>query len=323
MRSSSKRPEFQGFSEYYDSEIAPYLSARETERKSAVKKMLTAISIGVAAALTFAILFPKAVFLLHLVIVSLILSFVIGLSFISRTRENISEGLFTRISSYFEFSYKPKILRPSFIRTFQRLNLVGIYNEEKWEDEIKGRRNELDFTLCEAHLEKVTGSGKEKRKRTVFRGQLLVIEYPKKFLGETVVLRDQGIANRFSKPGKYFQNIGIASPRFEKIFEAWSTDQVEARDILDPVVLERFAELDRLFDGARIRAAFSDNHVYIALSNGDKINMGSMFKPLDGPDRVDKIMHEFELIFDLIDVLVKQLDGRTGGAFSVDDVRSG
>ena len=43
------------------------------------------------------------------------------------------------------------------------------------------------------------------------------------------------------KPGKEYSHVGLASPEFEKAFEAWSTDQVEARELLDPLVLERFS----------------------------------------------------------------------------------
>ena len=182
-----------------------------------------------------------------------------------------------------------------------------------------GRAMALTLCFCEAHL-KYKSSGKNSSTRTVFHGQLLVIDYHKKFLGETVVRRDAGIFNRLGKPGKEFQRIGIVSPKFEKIFEAWSTDQVEARELLDPIVLERFEELDRLFDGAKLRAAFTGGILCLAMESGDKLNMGSMFAPLEGPERINRILHEFDLIFDLIDVLFKQV-GRMDGAFSVESVR--
>ena len=96
---------------------------------------------------------------------------------------------------------------------------------------------------------------------------------------------------------------------------------MEARELLDPLALERFEELDRLFEGAKLRAAFTGGKLLIAMETGDKLNMGSMFKSLDGPARVEKILHEFDLIFDLIDVLLKRVDTRLDGAFSVDAVR--
>ncbi len=151
---------------------------------------------------------------------------------------------------------------------------------------------------------------------------LVIIDYHKEFLGETVLKRDAGIFNRLMKPGKQFRRIGLASSKFEKIFEAWSTDQVEARELLDPLVLERFEEPDRLFGCAKFRAAFSNGKVLVALETGDKLNMGTIFKPLYGPECVAKILREFDLISDLIDILVKRSIGRLDGAFTVDAIKS-
>ncbi|MEJ2076595.1 MAG: DUF3137 domain-containing protein [Acidobacteriota bacterium] len=80
-------------------------------------------------------------------------------------------------------------------------------------------------------------------------------------------------------------------------------------------------EPNRELEGAKLRAAFSDGKLYIAVETGDRLNMGSMFAPLSGPERVDNILKAVDLIFDLIDVLLKRVDGRLDGAFSVEAVR--
>jgi hypothetical protein len=123
------------------------------------------------------------------------------------------------------------------------------------------------------------------------------------------------------KPGKGFQPVGLISSRFEKAFEAWSTDQVEARDLLDPIVLERFEELERLFGGKRLRAAFADGKLIIAIETGDRLNMGTMFKRLENKARVETVLKEFDVIFDLIDVILKRAEKPLTGAFSLADVK--
>ena len=102
--------------------------------------------------------------------------------------------------------------------------------------------------------------------------------------------------------------------------KAWSTDQVEARELLDPVVLERFQELERLFEGKGLQAAFTEGKLIIALSTGDRLNMGTMFKPLEGEDRVETIVSELDVIFDLMDVAVKRVDKKMSGAFTIDQL---
>ena len=317
----SGRKEFQGFDDFYTEEIAPYLKANEDARQEAV--LHTAL-IGIGAAVLAFAGFQFGPFGDG----NMQLAFFLGMAGIAagawrldKTRNNITHGLLQRVASKLGFSYQLEIGRPHYASDFDRLKLLPSYNRENWEDEVVGARHGADFKICESHLKYKT-SGKNSSTRTVFHGQLLVIDYHKEFLGETIVKRDAGIFNRLMKPGKGFQRVGLVSSEFEKIFEAWSTDQVEARELLDPLVLERFQELDRLFGGAKIRAAFSNGKVYVALETGDKLNMGSMFKPLQGPERVAKILQEFDLVFDLIDVLVKKAAGRLDGAFTVDAVKS-
>ena len=318
---ASGRKEFRGFDAFYERDIAPFLKANEKARQRAV---LQAAIIAIGAAMAAFAGFVVGPFGNGNMQLAAIIGF-IGLAAaawrLDRTRADITRGLLQQICRRLDFGYQMELNRPDYCADFDRLGLLPSYNREGWEDEVTGERHSAAFSICEAHL-KYRSSGKNSSTRTVFHGQLMVIDYHKEFLGETVIKRDAGIFNRMMKPGKGFQNVGLVSSKFEKIFEAWSTDQVEARELLDPLVLERFEELDRLFGGAKFRAAFSGGKVYVALATGDKLNMGTMFRPLHGPERVAKILQEFDLIFDLIDVLLKQANGRIEGAFSVDAIQS-
>ena len=316
IQALSKRKEFQGFGDFYDSKAAPWLRAREEKRKRAVRTFFLIIVLGLVVAV--------GVYAGGLHFQVALIVFVLGLAIagavLARARADISGGLLNLVCEHLGFAYRAKLSRPDYYAAFDRLRLMPNFNRESWEDEVRGARGGADFVLCEAHLKYKT-SGKNSSTRTVFHGQLMTIDYHETFLGETVIKRDRGVFNRMMKPGGRFQRVGLASPKFEKIFEAWSTDQVEARTLLDPVVLERFEELDRIFDGAKLRAAFSGGKLYVAMETGDKLNMGTMFRSLESPERVETIMKEFDLVFDLIDVLLKRIDGRLDGAFSVEAVR--
>lgn len=320
VNAPSDREEFQGFSAFYEEEIAPYLRAREDARQEAV--MHVGLIAIVAAVVVFAIyrFAPFGPGNLQAALFAGFAAIAIAGWRLNRTRAAIAGGLFEKICAHLGFDYRADLSRPLYCADFKRLRLLPTFNRERWEDEVRGERRSADFVICEAHLRYKT-SGKNSSTRTVFHGQLLVIDYHKRFLGETIIKRDRGVFNRLMKPGKRFQRVGIVSPEFEKVFEAWSTDQVEARELLDPLVLERFSELDRLFNGAKLRAAFSGGKLYVAMETGDKLNMGSMFRALEAPERVEAILKEFDLVFDLIDVLLKRIEGRLDGAFSVDAVR--
>ncbi|MEM9013988.1 MAG: DUF3137 domain-containing protein [Pseudomonadota bacterium] len=316
----SNRPEFAQFAKYFEEELGPFLASNEDARQHAVM-IFGLIMIGAAVLIGGILVFsPFGDRSMSLAAFMGFGALAGGMFIVNRTRNKITDGLLQRVCSQFGFSYDRKPDAPESISVFRRLKLLPNHDRDHWEDEVRGARHGADFTICEGLLK--VEDNDDNGDRTVFHGQLFVIDYHKEFLGETVVRRDLGMLNRLGKPGRDFQNVGIASPKFEKVFEAWSTDQVEARDLLDPLVLERFEELDRLFKGAKLRAAFSGGKLYMALNTGDKLNMGSMFKPLAGPERVNVILEEFDLVFDLIDIVLKQVDTRMDGAFSVDAVRS-
>lgn len=322
VRLPSAREEFKGFEAFYDEALGPYLKANEDARRRAVRRfaVVLAASLALAAALFFLLPWQDARF--HAAFITAALGGALAYAFVKKARDRITHGLLERICGRLGFQYRRGLGRPDYCDDFDRLDLLRNYNRQSWEDEVRGTRHDADFTVVEAHLKR-RSSGKRQSTKTVFHGQLVVIDYHKKFLGETVVKRDAGVFNRLMKPEKGFQRVGLTSPKFEKTFEAWSTDQVEARDLLDPLVLERFQALDDLFDGAKLRAAFTGGQLLLALETGDKLNMGSIFKPLEGPERVERILREFDLIFDLIDALLKRVEGRLDGAFSVDAVRTG
>jgi hypothetical protein len=72
------------------------------------------------------------------------------------------------------------------------------------------------------------------------------VEVAGRWTARTVILRDLGVGNRLQQP-KGMDPVRLADPRFEKIFEVYSTDQTEARALLDPSVMERLTALEELF----------------------------------------------------------------------------
>lgn len=314
----SNRPQFSDFPKLYDEDIAPMLAQREGLRKQAVKKAFSFAAVIAIIAIVCVIVLPENMkfFAIFLGIAGVVGTVSMHLN---KARQLITQELIGKIANQMKFSFAHKMDRPNYFEPFQRLKFFSNFNREHWEDEVKGEYNNQNFILCEADLEYKT-SGKNSSTRTVFHGQLLIIDYPREFLGTTVLRRDHGVMNRLGKPGKNYQNVSLVSSEFEKAYEAWSTDQVEARELLDPIMLERFQELERLFNGKGLQAAFVDGKLLIAVSTGDRMNIGSMFKPLEGKARIETILSEFDIIFDLMDVAVKPVTGKLQGALSVNQL---
>jgi len=317
----SARPLYDGFGAFHAQTIGPWLADREACRTRAVGRFFAILSAGSVIAGAVLILRPFGPS-------SLQAGFLIGAGFaalafffLDRARTEITRGLLERIARHFGFTYSGDPGRPALYDHYRRLKLLPGHDREKFEDQVSGRYGGAAFTVGEAHLESQS-SGKHRSRRTVFHGQLIAVDYPRRFRGATVVQRDMGAFNALSRPSKEFRRVGLSSPAFEKAFEAWTTDEVEAHALLDPVVLERFQELERLFNGKKLRAAFDEGKLLIAVETGDRMTIGTMFRPIGGVERVEKILKEFDLIFDLIDVLLARVDARLNGAFTLADVKA-
>ena len=124
------------------------------------------------------------------------------------------------------------------------------------------------------------------------------------FLGVTVILRDAGIFNAFLKPAKDLKRVGLVDRRFEKTFEVFSSDQVEARYLLSPVFMERLLHLEELLRGKKARAAFAAGEILIAVEGGNLFEAGSMFKPLADPARARRVHDEIASVHGVIDALI-------------------
>ena len=103
--------------------------------------------------------------------------------------------------------------------------------------------------------------------------------------------------------------VGLVDPVFEKIFEAFGTDQVEARYLLTPVFMQTLVDLENSINGKNIRFGFDKNQLFIAVETNDQYEAGSMFKPLIDPARTQKILDEIGAVYDVVDIVSRAKRG--------------
>ncbi len=115
------------------------------------------------------------------------------------------------------------------------------------EDYFKGTYKGVDVEFSEIILTETQGSGDKKRTVTKFKGlAILLAMQSKKFYGHTILDKNKsGLGEWFQEKSTKMKRARMADPEFEKIFDAYTTDQVEARYLIDPVMIER---LKNLFD---------------------------------------------------------------------------
>jgi hypothetical protein len=199
---------------------------------------------------------------------------------------------------------------PADIIRMKNLGLVPSWDRAKFEDRIEGKRRDSSFEFFEAHLEEKRTTTERGRTRTtwvtVFKGQCLVVHFPKRFEGVTQVFRDAGFFNALVKLGQRRERVRLEDPKFEKAFEVYGSDQVEARFILTPDFMERLLVLEEAFAGKQLRCAFSGGEMFLAVAGKNLFEPGSMHRPMNDLTRVREILQDFAAMFLLIDAVKRQ-----------------
>lgn len=148
----------------------------------------------------------------------------------------------------------------------------------------------------------------------VFHGILILLNMNKNFSGQTVVLQDKGFFNVFSKIShnlKGLSNVKLEDSVFEKEFEVFASDQIEARYLLTTAFMERMLKLRAAYHADKIEFSFFNNQLFIALeTNRDMFEATSLFKTCLNKKLVEEAYLQIVSIFAIIDIL--SLDKRIG-----------
>lgn len=300
--------DFADFPRIFQDELQPALQAQETERQAAAKSSLRWTWVGVGVALLGA-LFGFFVFRVpQLALVAGVIGFAVhgaGRGPLNQIGKRAKSLIVNPVAAQFGLNFDPDPGPQNSVIELNEAGLLSNWDRANYEDRLTGHRNGVDFLFFEAHLEerrRTTDSRGRTRTRwvTVFRGQCLRFQFHKAFAGRTLVLRDAGLFNIFGG-GRGLEQVKLESNVFEKAFQVYSNDQVEARFLLTPDLMQRLIDLEKVFHGGKLRCAFQNGELLIAVEGGDLFEPGSLFTPLDNPDRVRELLDDFAAIFNLID----------------------
>ncbi|MFN4184839.1 MAG: DUF3137 domain-containing protein [Hyphomonas sp.] len=299
--------EFQGFGQVFEERIRPALMEREDDRIKATKRAILCrwiagglIAVGVLAGIA------TQEFWVAIVIAFVgLMVYAGGEHGVTQFAKEAKSLIVLPIAEQLDLNFTANPGPVSSITRHKEVGVVPGWDRAKYEDFITGVRREVNFELFEAHLEeKRTTTDSKGRTRTtwvtVFKGQCLRLDFHKTFYGRTLVTRDAGLFNRFGG-GKGMQRAGLEDPTFEKIFEVYTTDQVESRYLLTPDVMQKLVDLEQVFKGGKLKACFDGGECLITVQGGNLFEPGSMFKPLDSPDRIRELLQDFNAVFNIID----------------------
>ena len=184
------------------------------------------------------------------------------------------------------------------------------------EDLIAGKDEKTTFYFAEVHAEYKTEiqtkSGRQVQWHDILKGIVFSADFNKNFNGITVVRpKDFGssIGAWFSENIYSFGDkdiVQLESDYFIKNFVTQSTDQVEARYILTPAMMEKISDLNER-SAYCISLSFINSSVYIAFPLDHNYFEPPVFKTLLKPDLLDEDMNILAFMF----LIIKELNLNT------------
>lgn len=247
-----KYPHETGFGDYFSKEIAPLIGEIEESRLKFYKAYRWSMLVSCILALTlFAAYFRAHPEQAH------VPGNLIGLTMILFA---VAAGPPSLIRLYFERTTKGRLM-PAIMKFFPEIKYRG--NEHILPEVIRdfmivpGRTEFSGSDFIEVpgkyissrlRLTEETGTGKNRRKVETFSGLLILIQLPRPIQSPIALKIDAGkFMNWLTNVGKGYQQVTLVDPVFERIFEVYGKDQVEARRVLSPDIMELFLRLNFLF----------------------------------------------------------------------------
>lgn len=294
-----------GFQRLYSERIEPCFVANEGERVAALATFRRRLLFGAPLALAIVVAVylgfrePWAAFMAA--IVSGLIVYAVAYARLAAVGRKVKQEYCGAIAQAMDASYAMAGFAPPALERLKHLRLLPSYARASFEDLFHGAYKNAAFDLYEGHLEQRHHDSKGRtRYSTVFRGQIMRMSFPRDFLGITVVRRDAGVFNAFGG-GLGLKRVGLEDPVFERAFEVWGNDQVEARFLLHPVLMQRLLDLEAGFHGKRLRCGFEGGDLLVAVEGGNLFEPGDLFKPFTDPARARRIVDEIASVVRVMD----------------------
>lgn len=297
------------FDRLYKERIEPCFVANENDRLAALgefkKRLLIGAGVSIAVAVACFLFWGQLDIAAVVLFMAAFIVWIYAYQPLAKVGQTLKRQYCSAIADAMGATFTIAGFAPPAFERLKSMNLVPGYSRSSFEDLFQGAYKGSAFELYEGHLEqRHTDSKGRTRYSTVFRGQLIRMHFPRAFLGVTIVRRDAGVFNVFgggNADGRKLERVRLVDARLERAFEIWGTDQVEARYLLHPVMMERLLELETKLHGKRLRCAFEGGDCLVAVEGGNLFEPGDLFKPLVDPTRARRIVNEISGVFGVMD----------------------
>lgn len=194
---------------------------------------------------------------------------------------------------------KWKYAQCSFEQLLCKSGIIDRYNRVSYDDSFTGIYKDINYEICETSFYYKTGTGKNSSTRTVFKGVMIKLDMNKSFTGNTVIRPD---TLKHASPAANLKHTTLEDVVFEKKFDVFTDDEVEARYLITPSFMERLNNMKTAFSADRVSCAFYDKYLLVGLhTSKDLFSIGSLKEPVNDGKQFFTMFEEILSIIKLID----------------------
>lgn len=307
------------FRVYFESELLPQLEELNVEKKGITQKARKLIYIGLVVAAVPIILTLTGALPFSAIFIGIIaVTFILGLIYyfvyhpkytnLTQVYKNlVMKQMVHFLSPNLSYSEPEKISESEYQSSKIFLKEYERYNGD---DLVQGKLGKTNLKFSELKTEYYTrDKDGNKTWHTIFHGIFAIADFHKEFKGETFVLPDR-TERLLGRLGKMFQRavwsrpglITLENPVFEKQFKVYTTDDVEARYILSPKLMDDILQFQKKC-GVSISLSFIQSKVYMAIPLGRNLFEPSFWGNLTDFDQVKAYFEDMNIAISIVEDL--------------------
>ena len=188
--------------------------------------------------------------------------------------------------------------------------IVPSHDRYEVDDYFRGSYRGTALQFSEIELSERRRSGKRTTYVTVFKGLAILIRLPRqKFAGHTVLVGNSfSMVQWFKKKSLGLQRADLVDPAFEKEYDVYTDDQVEARYLIHPTMIEKIKAIRDSYNADGVMAAYQKDSLLILMkSDKNHFEPAGLDVPATEPSTLVSMKHEVEQVMNLVD-LMEQYD---------------
>lgn len=289
----------------------------ETARKIYWDKLKTRLGISIIISVAIGVIFSigdRFAMMYALVIAFTIFSLVAGITIFLTRKEATAyrkaykgyfvEQNFQKIFANLSYSHEAG-LDPNVLNSTEMIDTGDVYGSN---DLTVAKYKKVGFAQADVHIQREqTDSEGKTTHYTIFKGRVMIFEFPKKFNFKLELIgrkfRAYRVPSKDYATGRKMVKVQTESDEFNRTFKIYGQDGFETFYLLDPARIVKIQTIAERYNH-KILFGFLDNKMLVAIDDGkDSFEPPRASKPIDEKAELKKVATEIKVITDFVDEL--------------------